>query len=132
WPSLDPVVGASGGPVDVSAPSERLTKGGLERREATLRVREVNADDRQVVALDGSEIALGLGVDQAAERVRPAGDRPVRRMVRRELEEPPSRRPALVELTGRVQEARPEPGRRRTVGAVAKQRANPLEAGVRC
>src|SRR4051794_22593788 len=84
---LDPVVGAARGPVDVSASSERLTKGGLERREAPLRVCEVNADDRQVVAFDGSEIALGLGIDQAPERVWPAGDRPVRRMVRRHLEE---------------------------------------------
>ena len=58
---------------------ERLAQRDLERGEPALRVGEVDAQDRQVVRLDRREVALGLGVDQPAERVRPARDRPVGR-----------------------------------------------------
>ena len=44
---------------------------------------EVDAQDRQVVRLDGGEVAGGLGVDELPEGVRPAGDRAIGRVVRR-------------------------------------------------
>ena len=104
-----------------SAARERLAEGRFERDEPALRVGEVDAQDRQVVGLDRREVALGLGVDQPAERVRPARDRPVDRVVRGQLEEPAGRRAALVELAGRVEEARPVAGGRRAARRVAEE-----------
>ena len=113
-----------------SAPPERLAQGGLEGREAPLGVGEVDAEDRQVVGLDRREVALGLGIDQPAERVRPAGDRPILRVIRGELEEPAVRRPALVELAGRMEEARAVAGGRRAAGRVAQEGPDPGERRV--
>ena len=76
------------------------------------------------------EVAARLGVDELAERVRPARDRPVDRVVRGQLEEPADRRAALVELAGRVQEARSVAGGRGAAGPVAEQRADPRERRV--
>ena len=75
--------------------------------------------------LDGGEVAGRLGVDELAEGVRPARDRDVGRMVRGQLEEPADRRAALVELAGRVQEARAVAGGRGAAGPVAEQRPDP-------
>ena len=86
---------------------------------------EVDPHDRQVVGLDGGEVARGLGVDELAEGVRPVGDRAVARVVRGQLEEPADRRAALVELAGRVQEARAVAGGRRPAGPVAQERPDP-------
>ena len=95
----------------------------LEGGQAGVRVRaEVDPQDRQVVRLDRREVAGGLGVDQLAERVRPAGDRAIGRVVRGQLEEPADRRAALVELAGRVEEARAVAGRRGATGPIAQQR----------
>ena len=96
---------------------ERLGKRRLEGGEAALQSAEVDAQDRQVVRLDRREVALRLGVDQPAERVRPARDRAVDRVVGGELEEPAARRAALVELAGRVEEARPVAGGRRAAAS---------------
>src|SRR6478672_6361966 len=109
-----------------SVARERLAEDRLQRDEPALGVGEVDAEDRQVVGLDRREVALGLGVDQAAERVRPARDRPIVRVVRGELEEPADRRAALVELAGRMEEARPVAGGRGAVGRVAEHRADPI------
>src|SRR5690242_835243 len=80
---------------------ERLVEGRLERFEAGVEVRpEVDVDHRPAVGQQRVAIALGLGIDQLAERVRPAGDGPIDRMARGELEEDPGRRAALVELAG--------------------------------
>ena len=103
---------------DVERGVERAFQGG----QPGVRVgAEVDPHDRQVVRLDRREVAGGLGVDQLAERVRPAGDRPVGRVVRGQLDEPADRGAALVELAGRVQEARPVAGGRRAAGPVAER-----------
>ena len=78
------------------------------------------------------EVAGRLGVDELAERVRPAGDLEVGRVVRGQLEEPADRRAALVELAGRVEEARAVAGRRRPLGRVAQQRPDPGDGVVAC
>ena len=95
---------------------------------------EVDSQDRQVVRLDGGEVAGRLGVDELAEGVRPARDRPVDGMVGGQLEEPADRRAALVELAGRVEEARAVAGGRRSAGRVAQERPDPgdrrIAAGV--
>ena len=115
----------------------RITRGGAPGRgplRAAARSAsgsvEVDTDDRQVVGLDRLEVALGLGVDQPAERVGPTGDRSVDRMVRRQLDEPASRRAALVELAGRVQEARPVAGGRGVAGRVAEEGPDAGDRGV--
>ena len=51
----------------------------------------------------------------------------VGRVVRGQLEEPADRRAALVQLAGRVEEARAVAGGRRPAGPVAQQRADPGE-----
>ena len=71
---------------------------------------------------DGAEVARGLGVDELAEGVRPARDVEVGRVVGGQLEEPADRRAALVELAGRVQEARAVAGRGRALRPIAEQR----------
>ena len=76
------------------------------------------------------EVAGRLGVDELAEGVRPAGDRPVGRMVGGQLEEPADRRAALVELAGRVEEARPVAGGRGAAGPVAEQSPDARERRV--
>ncbi len=77
------------------------------------------------MALEDLEIARRLGVDQVAEGVRPAGDRPVDGMVGGELEEQSDRRPALVELAGRMEESGPVAGRRRLAGSIPQERPDP-------
>ena len=54
----------------------------------------------------------------------------VGRVVRGQLEEPADRRAALVELAGRVQEARAVAGRRRPAGPVAQERPDPREGRI--
>ena len=61
-----PSVGALARVCGGSAAGERLAEGRFERDEPALRVGEVNPQDRQIVGLDRREVALGLGVDQAA------------------------------------------------------------------
>ena len=68
-----------------------------------------------------------LGVDELAEGVRPAGDVEVGRVVGGQLEEPADGRAALVELAGRVQEARAVAGGRRAPRPVAQERPDPGE-----
>src|SRR5689334_10428798 len=104
-----------------SAPGQRLAKSLLERQQALFRIVEMDAEDRQVMALDRREVALRLGIDQPAERIRPAGDRTIDPMVRRQLDEPADRRTALVELARRMEEARAVAGRRRAAGRVAEE-----------
>ena len=73
--------------------------------------------------LDGGEVAGRLGVDELAEGVRPAGDRRTSAgWSDGQLEEPADRRAALVELAGRMQEARAVAGGRGAAGPVAQQR----------
>ena len=90
----------------------------------------MDPEDRQVVRPEASQVAARLGVDELAERVRPAGDRAVDGMVRGQLEEPADRRAALVELAGRVQEARAVAGGRRPSRAISRDRPDPAECGV--
>ena len=100
----------------------------LERGQAGVRVgAEVDPDDRQVVRFDRREVARRLGVDELAERVRPARDVQVGRVIRGQLEEPADRGAALVQLAGRVEEARAVAGGRRAAGPVTEQRADPGE-----
>ena len=73
---------------------------------------------------------VGLGVDELAEGVRPARDRAVVGVVGGELEEPADRGAALVELAGRVQEARPVAGRGRAPRRVAEQGPDAAEGRV--
>ena len=87
----------------------------------------MDPDDRQIVSLDRLEVALGLGIDQLAERVGPARDRPIDGVVRRQLEEPAGRRTALVQLAGRMEEARTVARGRRRAGRVAEEQADPAE-----
>jgi hypothetical protein len=87
----------------------------------------VDPDDRQVVGFDCLEIALGLGIDQLAEGVRPAGDGTVDRMVRGELDEPAGRWSALVELAGRMEEAWPVSCGRGAAGPAAEEGPDPGE-----
>ena len=104
----------------------------FERGEPGIRVRlEVDPQDRQLVALEDPEVAGGLGIDELPERVWPARDRAIHRMVRSELEEEADRRPALVELAGRVQESRPVAGRGRPARPVAQERPDPGRAASR-
>src|SRR5688572_21979342 len=72
--------------------------------------------------LDGAEVARGLGVDELAEGVGPVRDVDVNRVVGGQLEEPADRRTTLVELAGRVQEARAIAGRGRTLRPITEQR----------
>ena len=81
---------------------------------------------------DGAEVARCLGVDELAERVWPAGDLEVGRVIRGQLQEPADRGAALVELAGRVQEARAVAGRRRAPRPVAQQGPYPGERFVSC
>ena len=62
-------------------------------------------DHRAVVPPQGLAVAVRLGVDQLAERVRPARDRAIVGVVGGELQEDACRGAALMELAGRVQEA---------------------------
>src|SRR6478735_91635 len=109
-----------------SVARERLAEDRLQRDEPALGVGEVHAEDRQVVGFDRREVPFCLGVDQAAEGVRPAGDRPVVGVVRRDLEEPADRRATLVELAGRVEEARSVAGGGGALGRVPEQGADPV------
>jgi hypothetical protein len=86
----------------------------------------MDPQDRHLVALDGGVVAGRLGVDESAEGVRPARDVAVVRVIGGELQEPARVRAALVQLAGRVQEARAVAGRRRVARAVAQEGA---EAG---
>ena len=72
----------------------------------------MDPQDRQLVALERGEVTVGLGVDELAEGVRPAGDVAVVRVVGRQLEEAADRWAALVQLAGRVEEARAVAGGR--------------------
>src|SRR5205085_6069550 len=68
---------------------------------------DLDAQDATIVGLKALEVAEGLGVDERAEVVVEARDRQLRRRrARRQLDGDHRRGPALVELTGRVQEAR--------------------------
>src|SRR5919109_75059 len=67
---------------------------------------QAHADGRPAVAAHGLEVAGRLGVDQRAERIGLGGNLEILGEVVHELEEAPRRRPALVELAGRVQVAR--------------------------
>src|SRR5256885_4480930 len=94
-----------------------LAQGVLERRESGVGILpQVDAGDGQIVRLDRSEVARCLGIDELAEGVRPAGDGSVVRVVGRQLEEPADWRAALVELPGRVEEARAVAGGRGAAG----------------
>src|SRR5919107_1692735 len=93
------------------------------RREPAHRPGEVVALQSQPAgaapaAAQRLEIAGGLGVLQRPEAVRPAGDRDVLGPVVDDDEEAPGRRPALVELAGRVQVAWPVAERRRRLRRV--------------
>src|SRR5450759_2198977 len=63
---------------------------------------EMDVDDGPIMRPNRLSITAGLGVDQLADRIRPARNGPVHGMVARELEEPAGRRSALVELAGSV------------------------------
>src|SRR6478735_1179959 len=92
---------------------ERGRQGPFERGQPGVDVvAKVHPQDRQIVALDGREIAGGLRVDELAERVRPARDLAVVRMVRGELEEPADRGAAgaTPEERGAARWHRPGPG----------------------
>ena len=89
---------------------------------------EMDPQDGPAVGGDRRVVAVGLRVDELAEGVRPAGDVAVGRVVGGELEEPARRGAALVELAGRVEEARPVASGRGAAGRVAEP---PADAGHR-
>ena len=62
--------------------------------------------DRPIMRPQRLTVAARLRVDELPERVRPVGDRSIDRVLRGELQEDAGGRAALVELAGRVQEAR--------------------------
>src|SRR5918992_1093688 len=89
-----------------------------------------DAGGRQAVAAQRLQVAVGLRVEQRAERERHAGDGEVDLAAVAQLEEAAGRRAALVELAGRVQEARPVAPRRRDAVALDQHRAQPRDCGV--
>jgi hypothetical protein len=76
----------------------------------------MDMDDGPILRPEGLAVAARLGIDEPPERVRPAGDLPIGRVVRCELQEEPGGRPALVKLAGRVEEARAVASRCRATG----------------
>src|SRR4051794_25134783 len=85
----------------------------------------MDPQDRQVVGFDRGEITGGLRVDERPERVRPARDLDVGWMIGCQLDEPADRRATLVQLAGRVEEARSVAGGGRPPRAVAQERPDP-------
>ena len=79
--------------------------------------------------LDKAQLQLakdnGLRVDELAEGEGRVGDRPIDRVVRGQLEEPADRGAALVELTGRVEEAGAVAEGRGAAGGVAEEAPDP-------
>src|SRR5258706_4738065 len=84
---------ASGSRMSLSAgPDRRLQRrreGRLEGGHPGFGIGQVDPDDRQIVPLDRLEVTLRLGVDEVAERIRPAGDPAIDRVVPGELQKPP-------------------------------------------
>ena len=117
---------------DLAAQPEHLLD---SRGEPPHRLGEVVAFEPQVLgaapaAAQRLQVAGGLGVLQRPEAERPARDRDVLRTVVDEHEEAPRGRPALVQLAGRVQVARPVAERRRRVRRVADRGAQLGDGGV--
>ena len=82
-------------------------KGPFERGQAGVRIgTEMDPQDRQVVRLEDARVAGGLGVDELTEGIGLVRDRAVGRVVSGQLDEPADRRATLVELSGRMEEAR--------------------------
>ena len=76
------------------------------------------------------EVAVGLGADQRAERERLAGDLEVLGGLVDDLQEAADLRAALVELAGRVQEARAVAPRRGDLVALDQRGAQPGDRGL--
>ncbi len=90
----------------------------------------MDPQDGQIVRLDRPEVTCRLGIDELTERVRPVRDLAVLGMVGGQLDEPADGCATLVELAGRVQEARAVAGGRRAKRAVAQEGADPGERRV--
>ena len=91
-----------------SPPAERAPDGLLEGGQVGGEVRaEMDVDDGPIGRLERLAVAAGLGVDEPSERVRPARDRAIDRMVGRRAAgtRPSAGRPCG--LAGRVEEAGP-------------------------
>src|ERR1044071_3673680 len=89
-----------------SSSAERAADGLLEGRQVGGEVGpEMDVDDGSVAGPEGLAIAVGLGIDEPAEGVGPAGDLAIRRVVRGQLQEDARRWAALVELPRRMEEA---------------------------
>ncbi len=87
----------------------------------------VQAQDATSASLQRAQVAQRLGRDQGAEALLPAGDRQVAVRFGGELQEDASGRAALVQLPGRMQEARSEAGGGGIAEPVAHQHAYPIE-----
>src|SRR5882762_8011002 len=79
-------------------------------------VAQVDLHDGSIMRPQGLAVTPRLGVDEPPERVWPARDRAIDRMVRGELQEHAGRWTALVQLPGRMQEARAVAGGGRATG----------------
>src|SRR5204862_5503901 len=89
---------------------------------------EVHAQHAAAAALQHLVVAGGLGADQCSEVVALARDRNFGALVGGELEEDAAVGPALVELSGGVEEARPVAERGREPGGGAARDAQALQA----
>ncbi len=98
----------------------------FEPRQAGDRIGEMEAESTAASLLERGQVAERLCGDERPERLGPARDRQIPGRIGGDLEEDPGVRPALVELPGRVQEARPEPERR----GGARRLADPLADGL--
>ena len=88
--------------------AERVADDGLQALDEIRRARPVEPKRAPTALLERGEVPERLRGDERAERFVPAGNRQVTLRIGGELEEDAARRPALVELPGRVEEARPE------------------------
>ena len=87
----------------------------------------------QAVAVEGQQVAVGLGVLQLGEREGLAGDGRVARVVAHELQEQAGGRAALVQLAGGVEETRSDAERGGHLQVVSQRQAldengEPIEA----
>src|SRR5437870_8844653 len=90
-------------------------------------VAQVNTKDAAIASLQRLKVAQSLRGDQRPEAFVPAGDGQVLLRLRGDLQEDTGGRAPLVQLSGRVQEARAKAERRRHAERVAQPTPNALE-----
>src|SRR6185312_3925643 len=96
----------------------------VPQRIESRHVAHVYSQRAAAARLQHLEVAARLGRLHDSERVTPAGDLEVGRVVARDLQEHTAVRPALVGLAGRMEKAWPEAGAGGDLAAVANPAPN--------